>query len=530
MRLLVSFLVVLTLAAPTGVRAQTFRGGVQGAVTDTTGAALPGANVTATNEATGLARSAVSDAEGNYFLSELPPGAYSVTAALSGFTTQTVSGVRVEVSQNQRVDIRLAVGQLTQTVQVSAGAALVDATHNTQGDTIRGEQAARLPVNGRDFTKLLSLVPGSTADPSGINDSPGSFGLFRINGNRGRSNNYLLDGTDMNDGYRNLPAINQGGVFGTPSTILPIDAVAEFPILSGVEAEYGRQRRRHREHRHALGRAIRVSGSAFEYFRNDALGARNYFNTEPNPKNPFRNNQFGGSRRRAARQGPRVHLRRYEGQRENGGLPALGARAHRSGAGGGDRGQRRHRESRHRGPAAAAARGPLRTAAPDAERGTTCQATTPLRQPCRQPHRQDRRALRRQRSADGPLLYGDSEQGFPLALLGGGDLPGYNTVTPTNVQPAVGVVHARRVVEDAVRSARRDSIASMRRSIPEDRDFDPSSIGLEDGVECARFRAAADPRVGLCQSGRKPVAPARAASTPTRTLVGSVSYNTGRHN
>ena len=218
MRLLVSFLVVLTLAAPTGVRAQTFRGGVQGAVTDTTGAALPGADVTATNEATGLARSAVSDAEGNYFLSELPPGAYSVTAALSGFTTQTVSGVRVEVSQNQRVDIRLAVGQLTQTVQVSAGAALVDATHNTQGDTIRGEQAARLPVNGRDFTKLLSLVPGSTADPSGINDSPGSFGLFSINGNRGRSNNYLLDGTDMmrarSINLRIRPAARNGGLHG----------------------------------------------------------------------------------------------------------------------------------------------------------------------------------------------------------------------------------------------------------------------------------------------------------------------------
>jgi len=207
-------------------------------------------------------------------------------------------------------------------VQVSAGAALVDATHNTQGDTIRGEQAARLPVNGRDFTKLLSLVPGSTADPSGINDSPGSFGLFSINGNRGRSNNYLLDGTDMNDGYRNLPAINQGGVFGTPSTILPMDAVEEFPILSGVEAEYGRNAG-------AIVNIVtrsggnRVSGSAFEYFRNDALGARNYFNTEPNPKNPFRNNQFGGSVGAPLVKDRAFVFGAYEGQRENGGLPAL---------------------------------------------------------------------------------------------------------------------------------------------------------------------------------------------------------------
>ena len=309
MRPLVSILVVLILTVPTGARAQTFRGGVQGNVTDTTGAALPGVDVTATNEATGLARSAVSDAEGNYFLSELPPGNYSIKAALSGFTTQTVSGLRVEVSQNQRVDIILTVGQLTQTVQVTAGSALVDATHNTQGDTIAGEQAARLPVNGRDFTKLLSLVPGSTADPSGINDSPGSFGLFSINGNRGRANNYLLDGTDMNDGYRNLPAINQGGVFGTPSTILPMDAVEEFPILSGVEAEYGRNAG-------AIVNIVtrsggnRVSGSAFEYFRNDALGARNYFNTEPQSEESISQQSVWRVGRCAARQGPRLRVRR----------------------------------------------------------------------------------------------------------------------------------------------------------------------------------------------------------------------------
>src|SRR5207302_11397103 len=97
-----------------------------------------------------------------------------------------------------------------------------------------------LPVNGRDFTKFLVLVPGATADPSGATDSPGSFGLFSANGNRGRSNNYLLDGTDMNDGYRNLPAINEAGVFGTPATILPIEAIAEIRVLSNFEAEYGR--------------------------------------------------------------------------------------------------------------------------------------------------------------------------------------------------------------------------------------------------------------------------------------------------
>src|SRR5260370_16072063 len=87
---------------------------------------------------------------------------------------------------------------------------------------------------------MLVLVPGSGGDPSGVADSPGSFGLFSINGNRGRSNNYLIDGTDMNDGYRNDPAINEAGVFGTPATILPIDAVAEVKVRSHFLPQYGR--------------------------------------------------------------------------------------------------------------------------------------------------------------------------------------------------------------------------------------------------------------------------------------------------
>ena len=85
-------------------------------------------------------------------------------------------------------------------------------------------------MNGRDYTKLLELVPGATSDPVGSTESAGSYGLFSLNGNRGRSNNYLLDGTDMNDGYRNLPSVNQAGVWGCPSTILPVDALAEIPV------------------------------------------------------------------------------------------------------------------------------------------------------------------------------------------------------------------------------------------------------------------------------------------------------------
>src|SRR5438132_6820624 len=148
-------------------------------------------------------------------------------------------------------------------------------------------------VNGRDYTKLLTMIPGANADPSAVNDSPQSFGVFSVNGNRGRSNNFLLDGTDMNDGYRNDPAINQGGVFGIPATLLPIDAIQEMAILNNTDAEFGRN----------SGSIVNIvtksgtnaiHGSAFEYFRNNHLDARNYFNKKPDPQNIFINNQFGG--------------------------------------------------------------------------------------------------------------------------------------------------------------------------------------------------------------------------------------------
>ena len=108
------------------------------------------------------------------------------------------------------------------------------------GGTLTPETIANLPVNGRDYTKLIYLNPGVPGSPDQISDSPGSYGTFSMNGSRGRSNNFLLDGTDMNDGYRNDPAINEAGVFGDPATILPIDAVAELRTISNYEAEYGR--------------------------------------------------------------------------------------------------------------------------------------------------------------------------------------------------------------------------------------------------------------------------------------------------
>src|SRR5207244_13335351 len=157
----------------------------------------------------------------------------------SGFQKAKVTGRIVEVAAEKRVDVAMVVAGSEVTVVV-APTTQVETTTNMLGGTITTKVASDLPVNGRDFTKFLVMVPGATGDPSGATDSPGSFGLFSANGNRGRANNYLLDGTDMNDGYRNLPAINEAGVFGTPATILPIEATSEAAILSNFEAEYAR--------------------------------------------------------------------------------------------------------------------------------------------------------------------------------------------------------------------------------------------------------------------------------------------------
>ena len=270
---------VFIVLLATVVSAQTFRGSILGTVTDPNGAVVSGAKVSAKNLATGLERSTTTDDAGNYTVAELPIGPYEVRVEQSGFVPSVVSNVRVEVASERRVDVKLAVAG-ADTVVTIATDVQVETTTNTLGGTITTKAAEDLPINGRDFTKFLVMVPGATGDPSGATDSPGSFGLFSANGNRGRANNYLLDGTDMNDGYRNLPAINEAGVFGTPATILPIEAISEAAILSNFEAEYGRNSG-------AIVNIVTKSGtndfhgSLFEFFRNDKLDARNVFNPKP---------------------------------------------------------------------------------------------------------------------------------------------------------------------------------------------------------------------------------------------------------
>src|SRR6185312_100996 len=472
---------VLIFCLSTLSLAQTFRGGILGTVTDSSGAAVADTQVTATSSDSGFSRSTNSDAEGNYTFAELPLGKYDVTATKTGFRTQVLKGVNVGVTIAQRADMQLTPGQVDQTVDVTADLPLVETTGNTIGGTIESQRVEQLPINGRDYLKLMTLVPGANADPSSVNDAPGSFGIFSINGNRGRANNYLLDGTDMNDGYRNDPAINEAGVFGTPATVLPVDALAEVAILSNAEAQYGRN----------SGGTVnivtksgtnQIHGSASEYFRNDALDARNYFNAEPTPKNSFHNNQFGGSLG-----GPLIKDRTfwfvaYEGQREVGGLPNIETVPTQA--------QVDDFETRfgpvnpviadllNRNPWGVP--GGLPAGDPVNPATSSVQVNDPFRNRVdsligKVDHHfggSDRHDL-----FTGRYFFGDSDQSFPLALGAGSTVPGFNTVTPTRVQ-LVSLSLTHMLSPKLLVEVRGGWNRFAEGFFPQDNAFDPRSIGL----------------------------------------------------
>jgi len=313
----------ISFLGATTSQAQTFRGTILGTVTDSSGAALVGATVTVHNVDTGVDRITETTTDGGYLMPELPVGSYDVTVAMKGFQKATTTGVAVTVAGERRVDASLKPGATSQSITVSGDTLpTVETASDTLGGTFESNQVEELPINGRDYTKLLIMVPGTAGEPNGGGDSPGSYGLFSADGSRGRSNNYLLDGTDMNDGYRNLPAINQGGVFGVPGTILPEDSIQELNVLTNFEAEYGRN----------SGAVVSIvtksgtnqlHGSAFEDFRNAVLNARNYFNDVGQPKDAFRNNQFGGSVGGPIIKDKTFFYASYEGQREGMAITSL---------------------------------------------------------------------------------------------------------------------------------------------------------------------------------------------------------------
>ena len=484
LRMILGF-VVLTAAT---LVAQTFRGTILGTVTDATGAVVSGAKVTVRNTATGLERATEASGDGSYSIPELPIGTYNVTISQAGFQTFVANGVTVDVATERRVDAALKPGEVSTRVEVSADELpLVETTTNDLGGVLTSQNVENLAINGRDYTKLIFLNPGVAGSPDQITDSPGSFGEFSMNGARGRSNNYLLDGTDMNDGYRNDPAINQGGVFAVPSAILPIDSIAEMHVLSNFEPEYGRN----------AGAVVNIvtksgsnglHGSLFEYFRNDALGARNYFNTSNQGRAPFHNNQFGGSLGGPIAKDKTFFYLNYEGQRETVGTVTLACVPEPN--------RIAYDITQNGAPNSVTAAilkfwpqpniGTRPTAADPhwaafdtgCPNGNNASLITPSYNNLSSVIGKIDHNFNTNNILTGRYFFGDSTQSFPLALTAsGGQLPGFNTVTPTRVQ-LISLSYVHTIGSNKVNEVRYGWNRFAEGFFPQDQSFHPSSIGL----------------------------------------------------
>ena len=302
--------------------AQSFRGVIRGEVTDAHGLHVPGAKVVARNLGTSETREVTADEDGEYRFLELPAGEYEVSAVATGFEEVRAPQVRVEVGAETLVNLTLSkVKGYQEQVEVVESVPLVETSSTTLSQIVDRTLVQELPLNGRDFGKLVALTPGVTVEGSGVAGTEKGFGQFNINGNRDRSNNYNLDGTDNNDPFFNNSALNQVGITGAPATLLPLDAIQEFSLQSQFGAEYGRN----------SGSVVNIitrsgsnefHGSLYEFNRNSAFDARNYFNTKfqqdgtPNPQSPFNNNNFGGSLGGPIVKDKLFFFFAYEGQRE----------------------------------------------------------------------------------------------------------------------------------------------------------------------------------------------------------------------
>lgn len=268
---------------------QTF-GEINGAVRDTSGGNIAGVQVTVTNTATNVSRSAISNEDGIYSFPALPPGPYAVKAEKAGFKTVTRTKIELEVQQSARIDIELPVGQVNESVEVSASGQLLATEDATIGTVIENKRIVELPLNGRNYLQLVSLAPNVSYGFGTAGQADGRQGGDRANQNisvggaRSEFNYFTLDGVDNTDPNFNTYIIQ-------PS----IDAVQEFKVQTGIyPAEFGRETTQ-----------INVStkpgtneyhGTLFEFVRNDKLDADNYsFTTNRSVKAPFKWNQYGGT-------------------------------------------------------------------------------------------------------------------------------------------------------------------------------------------------------------------------------------------
>jgi hypothetical protein len=295
------FVVIAFLAGASAAWAQT-NGEIRGSVKDPSGAVLPGASITATFVDTGAARTATTGADGEFDIPELPVGTYSITAEAQGFKKFVAKDIVVSIGHVAAVSITLEVGGAEQTVTVEANAVQVETTSTQLGNTMTDQSIRELPLNTRNAYQLLQLQAGVQSQ-LGADLFYGSSnpGVVSVNGGRGRSNNYTVNGGDGNDIFVNSPAIQ-------PSP----DAIGEFRVLTNTfDAEYGRN----------SGSIVnvvtksgtnQVHGDFYEFVRNQALNARGYF--DPSLLS-YSQNQFGATFGAPIKKDKTFFFGSYEGNR-----------------------------------------------------------------------------------------------------------------------------------------------------------------------------------------------------------------------
>src|ERR1700748_2048027 len=313
------FAALVLTAAP--VYAQVVGGSIGGTITDASGAAIPGATVVIRNQETGSQRQLITNGEGLYSAPSIPIGRYSVSATRDAFATQQRDGIVVTVGQSVRVNVALSASAVSQNVEVTDKPAPVDLTTQQTSGLVDERQVKNLPLNGRSYDQLITLNPATvnyTSQRSGsIGTSNSSVGnMFAISGRRPQDNLYLLNGVEYTGA--SLINVTPGGTSGQ---LLGVDAVREFNVVSDTYgANYGKRTGAQVSIITASG-GNKVHGSAYEFIRNSALDARNYFDQANIPE--FQRNDFG-----AALGGPLRHDKlfgfgNYEGYRQHLGLSAV---------------------------------------------------------------------------------------------------------------------------------------------------------------------------------------------------------------
>src|SRR5579862_5907940 len=284
---------LLVFSAAPNLGAQVTGGTILGTVSDATGASVPNVEVTITNTATNVVTSVTTSDAGLYSAPNLLPGPYQVTVKAAGFATSVVKGIDLTVGSQHEVNVALKVGDTSQHVEVSASAVVVETASSEISDVVSGPEVRELPLNGRSWTDLAQLQPGvnavhtQAATNTSDRASRGWGAVITISGGRPTQNNYKLDGISLNDSFNAAPGSFLAGNLG-------VDAIGEFSVLTGnFPAEYGKSSG-------GILNAITKSGtnelhgSAYEFLRNSAVDAKNFFDP-PGPIAPFRRNQFGGS-------------------------------------------------------------------------------------------------------------------------------------------------------------------------------------------------------------------------------------------